>query len=377
MPDDQLLSRILEALYEAPLDPSRWEEFLRLTAQAAGGHAAAIFLVDSGNASSLVRAQTGLDPTAVRQYEKEYGAGGPWFRACTRSADWIGPSEHFVPFAELQQTEFYNELLAPCEIPHALLAMIERSPSRAVSLSIYRNPRAGAFEEDDLDLIKLLKPHIQRAYRLHTELATARGRSAGLEAALGTLSTGVILLGPRGQIISMNRAAGHLVAANNGLLASGAGLRAEHGGESARLQELIAGTVATATGSGLGSGGAMTISRHDLPPLAVLVSPVRGIDLDEQYPIRAIVFVNDPSQRVRPAGTALRALYGLTPAECRVAMLLADGHAPSKIADIVGVGKNTLKSQLASIYRKTGTSRQSQLVRLLLQIVAPADGRGE
>jgi len=38
-------------------------------------------------------------------------------------------------------------------------------------------------------------------------------------------------------------------------------------------------------------------------------------------------------------------------------MLLADGETPIAIAEMVGGGsRNTLKSQLASIYRKTGTS---------------------
>ncbi|MGA7905952.1 MAG: helix-turn-helix transcriptional regulator [Candidatus Sulfotelmatobacter sp.] len=61
----------------------------------------------------------------------------------------------------------------------------------------------------------------------------------------------------------------------------------------------------------------------------------------------------------------------------RSAMLLADGHPPAKIAEMLGVSRNTLKSQLTSIYGKTGTSRQSQLVRLLLRIVASPSARSQ
>jgi len=81
--------------------------------------------------------------------------------------------------------------------------------------------------------------------------------------------------------------------------------------------------------------------------------------------VHAVVFVSDPSQKVRPPAVILRALFGLTPAESRLALLLCDGHTPRQIADLIGVSTNTLKTQLTSIYRKTGTSRQSQLVRLL------------
>lgn len=59
-------------------------------------------------------------------------------------------------------------------------------------------------------------------------------------------------------------------------------------------------------------------------------------------------------------------LYGLTPAQCRVALLLSDGHAPRKIASMVGVTDNTVHSQIKSIFSKTGVKRQGELIRLLV-----------
>lgn len=92
----------------------------------------------------------------------------------------------------------------------------------------------------------------------------------------------------------------------------------------------------------------------------------------ERGPLQAIVFLTDPCQGLGTTGDILRALYGLTPAESRVALLLGDGHAPPAITGLLGVSVNTLKTQLASIYRKTGTSRQSQLARLMAQLASTA-----
>ena len=367
-PGDQVLSQILEVLYECPLDPSQWERFLQLAAAATGGNAAAILMVDSSSAQSSVRAQWGLDPEATRQYERDYGAGGPWFHAVTRSPDWIGPSERFVPFAELQKTAFYSELIAPGDIPHAMLAMIEHSPSRAVNLSIYRNQRAGPFEESELDVVRFLKPHIQRAYKLYAELAAARNEKTGLQAALDTMTVGVILLDQGQHVITMNRTAQNMVMENDGLLATRDGLRACKTEESARLQKLIEDASLTSAGKGLKAGGAMNVSRSDRPPLHVLVSPMRRLNLDGRQSVRAIVLAADPTLRIRPAQKVMQFLFGLTPAESRVAALLADGQSPAEIAETLGVSRNTLKTQLASMYSKTGTSRQAQLVRLMLQI---------
>ncbi len=233
--------------------------------------------------------------------------------------------------------------------------------------------RPQAVGPDDGNLIKVLQPHIERAYRLQSALAVAHGQGTALETALDALRTGLILLGPKAKVVFMNRAAKHMLGAKNGLLLNRETIHAEHSAESARLEKLMAGAVASASHA----GGAISISRRDLPPLLVLTAPIHGLNGDLQQPVRAVLFITDPTQRVRPTSNILRALFRLTPAECRVAMLLADGYAPNEIANIVGVRKNTLKSHLASIYRKTGTARQSQLVRLLLQIVTPRDGRGE
>jgi DNA-binding CsgD family transcriptional regulator len=88
--------------------------------------------------------------------------------------------------------------------------------------------------------------------------------------------------------------------------------------------------------------------------------------METSQPIAAVAFVIDPLRRERPAEEVLRALYGLTPAECRVALLLGDGHAPRKIANMVGVTDNTVRSQIKSVFSKTGVKRQGELIRLLL-----------
>jgi DNA-binding CsgD family transcriptional regulator len=80
-----------------------------------------------------------------------------------------------------------------------------------------------------------------------------------------------------------------------------------------------------------------------------------------------MVFVVDPEQKLRPKAAILSGLFGFTPAECRVALLLGDGRPLPEIGSILGVTRNTLKTQVASVYAKTGTSRQSQLARLLAQ----------
>lgn len=60
------------------------------------------------------------------------------------------------------------------------------------------------------------------------------------------------------------------------------------------------------------------------------------------------------------------ALYGLTDAEARGAGVVAAGEPLEKLAAECGVSTHRVRGQLKAVFRKTGTSRQSALARLLL-----------
>jgi DNA-binding CsgD family transcriptional regulator len=115
------------------------------------------------------------------------------------------------------------------------------------------------------------------------------------------------------------------------------------------------------------SRGAVHINGRSLKSLHVTVIPMRSMDLGMSKGAAAVAFVVDPAQQVRPRTEILHDLFHMTPPECRVALLLSDGKSLPEIAQILGVSRNTLKTQVASVYSKTGISRQTQLVRLLEQ----------
>ncbi|HEY3799247.1 MAG TPA: helix-turn-helix transcriptional regulator [Caulobacteraceae bacterium] len=60
----------------------------------------------------------------------------------------------------------------------------------------------------------------------------------------------------------------------------------------------------------------------------------------------------------------LAAAFGLTPAETRVALHLIDGGDIASYARETGLSPGTVRSQLKSIFAKTGVTRQAALVRL-------------
>ncbi|AZO41497.1 helix-turn-helix transcriptional regulator [Mesorhizobium sp. M7D.F.Ca.US.005.01.1.1] len=64
----------------------------------------------------------------------------------------------------------------------------------------------------------------------------------------------------------------------------------------------------------------------------------------------------------------LQKMFGLTSAETQLALRLAQGDAPLEIARSWHLSRTTIRSQLASLFAKTETKRQAELVALLGRI---------
>lgn len=97
-------------------------------------------------------------------------------------------------------------------------------------------------------------------------------------------------------------------------------------------------------------------------PVAI-VEPAEG--LPEGWTI--IAFLNRQS-RAHLNPVTLQKVFGLTAAEARLAVEIANGQAPLEIAKTRNVSRTTVRSQLASLFAKTETKRQAELVALLGQV---------
>jgi DNA-binding CsgD family transcriptional regulator len=64
--------------------------------------------------------------------------------------------------------------------------------------------------------------------------------------------------------------------------------------------------------------------------------------------------------------------YGVTHAEKRLLQTLADGMTVAEAGQALKVSLNTVKSHLKSLFAKTGTNRQAELMRLALSTMPPA-----
>ena len=79
------------------------------------------------------------------------------------------------------------------------------------------------------------------------------------------------------------------------------------------------------------------------------------------------MLVSDPETEIRTHLESLQQRFGLTPAEAAFALEIIKGDGRQAAADRLGITVGTARTHLSSIFDKTGSKRQAELVRLLLQ----------
>lgn len=372
LPSKVELSKLLGVLYDAAAEPGLWSPFIEQVARECEATSAGLVVHDFGQPLCTVSGGWQLDPELQQLYEAHYHNMDVWAeRGRVQPAGNVVISHAICPLPELRKTEIYNDLYISSKIEHAAFALLERTETCLAGVSLFRDHRQQEFSEPDVQLLRFLIPHLQRAFQLHRQFVELRARAAGFEAALEMVATPAILFGEGGKIVSMNRSALALAGERDGLVATREGLRAERAAESGLLARAIERASCLSRSNGDRAGETVWISRRKGGPLQLLISPVGNNGFQGNGSVTAIAFVNDASRRQRPAEDTLRIRFGLTRAESRVALLLCDGRAPRNIAETIGVSVETVRSQMKSIYAKTEVRRQSELVRLLLSNAAP------
>ena len=106
--------------------------------------------------------------------------------------------------------------------------------------------------------------------------------------------------------------------------------------------------------------------------LSVLVRVIpAGVWSDAWSRPKIAIFLRDPDQRSQGSIEVVQRLFDLTHAEALLALLLANGLTLDEAAEQLNIRRNTARAHLRAIFSKTYVTRQTKLVRLILNSVAP------
>jgi DNA-binding CsgD family transcriptional regulator len=261
----------------------------------------------------------------------------------------------FISPEEMKRTPYYQEFLAPTGL-RWFGGVPVRVDDQVWCLSIQRGIRQDPFSPEEKQKLKQLSRRLNSAAALARALGFAAA-SAALEA-FDLSHTAVALLNAKGEVARTNRAADRLLAGE--LQVRQGRICSIDQGANDHLSRALRELLWKASGASLLPP--VMLPRKDKRP--VLAYPVKMSQLSASYFSEcqaAIVLVDTDARRRTPEAT-LRGAFHLTQAEARLASQLASGDSLNTVCERLGIVKETGRNQLKSIFAKTGTSRQAELV---------------
>ncbi len=93
--------------------------------------------------------------------------------------------------------------------------------------------------------------------------------------------------------------------------------------------------------------------------------PLTALGSDTFNGGRAVLILTDLTKPSVSNSKLLAILFGLTPAEAKLATAIASGIGIDAAAAALRIGRETVKSQLKAVFLKTNTRSQPELVALL------------
>lgn len=350
---------IVDSIYEAALIPEKWPDILDRLATMAGGVGTILFGASGGTTRWI-------SSPATQSVMERFIAEG-WMSRNTRAARLLGCNHagfitdlDVYTLDELDRDAVYTDALRPVGLGWGAATAIPTPNDDLLVFSIERAFAKGPVENERIAPLNAIRPHLARSALLSCRLVFERAKlvvdtleKIGLPAAVVT-STGKTV-------------------AHNPLLASMApqlriGAHDKFQIADASAHRLFQQSVATIEDL-LHGGASLPLPAVDPNPPAILhLLPLRGDARDVFSRAHGLVLVNVVDTKSSPSAEVLQGLFDLTPAEARVARIIAEGLCIDDVSSQLQLSRETVRTQLKSVFAKTGRRSQPALVALLARL---------
>jgi len=254
-----------------------------------------------------------------------------------------------------------------------LTVVLLNSSAGSIVLEAMRTDHQGPYTDREIERMRLIGPHICRAISISESLNVSRLTSEMFEASLDALSSAIYFIGQHGRVVYLNRVARSQVKSGKILRLVDDRLVAA-GRDAQKLLQTELFAIGFDPDREDRPGCAIALTDGEGAGLIAHVLPLRGgaqVRVANHFAAVAAIFVQDPAIALTLANAAFAKLYGLTDGELRLLNGLAPGLSLGEAARALGIGEATAKTHLQHIFAKTKTSKQAELLYLLMTCTPP------
>ncbi|HJE22587.1 MAG TPA: helix-turn-helix transcriptional regulator [Methylorubrum populi] len=348
---------LIERIYEAATVPELWRQVLIDLARFVDAPDAVMIVSAGTRFRSWVTTSPEFDDLVLAYFE-QYPDNIRFRRLLEVTHAGFLTDPDVVTEEEIATQPIYQELLIPRGYGAGTSTIVMVPSGDSVIIHCERSRAQGDFDPRTIATLDRLRPHLARAALLSTRLEMER--LATTTQTLEALGLPAAALSASGRLLNANASLAALMP--HTLSDQPSRLAIVDPAADQLLREAIAHS---------GLDGAMPVrsipiaADGERPPVILHLVPLCGAAHDVFLRARFVLVATPVVAQEVPSANVVQGLFDLTPAEARLAALIAAGDAPTPAAAKLGIKPTTARSVLQRIFQKTGVSRQAELVSLL------------
>lgn len=355
---------VIDRLYDGTTEPEAWTQALAGLCELTGADHLLTMVQDSAMASFPLVASVRIEPSAMDRF---VGVAAGCIAMIQnfderRSFDF----QSVVPRSQFLRSDLFHDVIRPMGGYRALLSVPFRQGAYDSFIAVCRPAKAEEFGAAETAMLDRLVPHVTRAMRVKIKLDHAAQR---VEAALGAfdrLAVGMAIVDTELRVVVVNRRGEQMIAQRDGLVLSSHALAAASPAGTSWLQLMVQ----RAASDDPRTAGSYTLRlerRSSGPPWQITAKRLASGGGSGRRLVA--LMIEETERTVGDVSPVLISTYGFTAREAALAVALANGNDLAASAGRLGISIGTARNYLKSIFVKTGTRRQAELVAVLLRAI--------
>lgn len=353
---------LIDRLYAALFNEAPWQEFVTRSCALMPNGKSVLFYHDKGSGVGALALTAGLEDEMVAKFNDYYHRINPWVdHAMKRPLGKVMQADEMLPREVLKVTEYFHDYLRPQDIETGLGVTLHRDARLHVFFSIISADVGEERLEHARRTITLLVPHLHRAFRIGRQSAA---ESRGMQLPSGSR----LQVDAKLRVVAADADALTLLAETEALSIGALGrLVCKDTDLLSCLQHLLTTDAPPAVQHRhlkRRSGGL---------PLRVCLYRPGHAGSTSAAAVSCFMQLEDPARALPDGVRGFCAMHGLTCAEAGIVEGLVTGLTLDQIAAQRKTSQATVRTQLKSIFWKTGCSRQADII---CQAAIMAQGSG-
>jgi DNA-binding CsgD family transcriptional regulator len=352
---------LIEAIYDAGLQPALWNDVLIRLNDFVGGQACGLYSKDPISKFGVTHYYCGADPHYIQLCSETYCKFDPL--AILPRFGQVVSIPDLVCYDDYRRGRFYQEWLMPQGCIDAANVVLEKSePHCPVLLAVLAGNRM--VDADMRRRLALVVPHAHRALMINRAIEVKQSEATAFADMLDGLSAGIFLVDASCRVVHANTAGQQILCADDVLRSIDGQLVARDGQANQILSEVFAAADEVAYGA---KAAAVSLTAHDGERYVAHVLPLASLmrnGTGRPFNAVAALFVRRVGLDSRSCEELIARTFELTPAELRVLLAIVEVGGVPETAEKLGVGDATVKTHLKRLFAKTGARCQADLVKL-------------